>query len=326
MNKLFRKRTLFLITLTYLFLNQACNNSGQNKSSKNISIENDFISVKISPMGAELQSIVNKKTGTEYLWQGDTAYWASRSPVMFPIAVRIRDDKFTWKGKTYEMPRVGLARIYQFKVLPSGKPGIAVFEMASDEHTLPFYPFMFRFEVTYMLDKNSLIVQYVVENKGKDTLYFAAGGHPGINCPVNTGHKRGDYQYTFSEKLNIKYHKIANGLVMPLQIQLLESENSLALDDQRIPADGTGMLVTNMPSRQIGVGLLNEPPFVTVDLGDFPNVNLWAPPGKPFVCIEPMVAHHDFADSPAAIEKKPHYIALAAGESRTYHFTIIINQ
>ena len=85
------------------------------------------------------------------------------------------------------------------------------------------------------------------------------------------------------------------------------------------------MMVTNMPSRQIGVGYLNEPPYVTVDLGDFPNVNMWSPPDSPYICIEPLVSHHDFVDSPMAIEEKSHMIKLPAGESRIYRFTIIVH-
>ena len=78
--------------------------------------------------------------------------------------------------------------------------------------------------------------------------------------------------------------------------------------------------------RRIGLGLENEPPFVEVDLGNFPNVNLWSPPGYPFACIEPMVSHHDLHDSPLAIEKKRHLMALPGGQSVEYHFSIIIEE
>ena len=46
-------------------------------------LKNDVLTVEVNEHGAELQSI--RKGETEYLWQGDPAYWGRRSPVLFPI-------------------------------------------------------------------------------------------------------------------------------------------------------------------------------------------------------------------------------------------------
>lgn len=78
-------------------------------------------------------------------------------------------------------------------------------------------------------------------------------------------------------------------------------------------------------ARQIGLGLTGQSPFLSIDLGDFPNVNLWSPPSNPYACIEPMLSHHDLVDSPMTIENKSYLIALPAGESRIYKYTIIIH-
>ena len=43
-------------------------------------LENEQLKVTVSDAGAEIRSIVGKKTGTEYLWQGDPTYWAGRAP------------------------------------------------------------------------------------------------------------------------------------------------------------------------------------------------------------------------------------------------------
>lgn len=311
--------------LLHLFLafSAFCCSAPFTQTTENITIENDFISVEISPVGAELQSIHVKRTGEELLWQGDPAYWSARAPVMFPVNVRMKDDSFTYKGKKYEIPRMGLAVNFPFSLLPMPESGTAVLEMKSGEETLPFYPFHFRLEITYKLEQNKLINQFLIENTGDETIYFALGGHPGFNCPLDIKPDRNDYQYTFSEILSISHHKISNGLVQPVQLSLLENENRLRLGSKRIPSDSSGMFVTNMPSRIIGIGPSDEPPKVSLDLGDFPNVNLWSPPGMPFACIEPMVSHHDLADSPSAIEEKSHLIALPAGESRLYRFIII---
>ena len=53
-------------------------------------IENEFLQVTISDAGAELMSI-RSADGTEYLWQGDAAYWSDRAPNIFPYVARLTD-------------------------------------------------------------------------------------------------------------------------------------------------------------------------------------------------------------------------------------------
>jgi len=310
------KLVAFLLISSHFFV--------QAQKSENLKLENDKLCVLINPFGAELQSILDKKTNKEYIWQGDTTYWSSRSPVMFPIVVRVKDDCFTYKNVSYTMPRVGLALIYNFKKLPSDKSNEIKLEMISDETTLPNYPFQFRFIVTYTLNNNKLLVSYLVENKGKETMYYNCGGHPGINCEIDSTHRRSDYQFSFSKKATIKHLKVANGLVQPYSLTLLDNENQLKLNDPRIPSDGTGMIVLNMPARQIGVGYVGKSPYISVDLGNFPNVNLWAPVNSPFISIEPIAGHHDFANAPVEIDKKSQFLSLSAGQSKFYYYSISV--
>ena len=41
-------------------------------------LENSHLKVKISSVGAEMQSIRRLDDGTEYLWQGDPTFWRNR--------------------------------------------------------------------------------------------------------------------------------------------------------------------------------------------------------------------------------------------------------
>jgi len=312
-------RRVFLLPLFFLLSAAPMFSQGSRDS---VAIENEGLSGRISQLGAELQSIYHKKTDTEFLWQGDPEYWAGRAPVMFPVNVRFKEHRYTYKGKEYEMPFLGLAVGADFEVLPTGSIREAALQLKSNDETLRHYPFPFRFEVRYRLQANRLLNQFTVENTGDETLYFALGGHPGFNCPLEGGKERGDYQIVFEEELSVDRPEISGGLIQAKRIPYLDSEKRLVLDDSRIP--NGGMFLMDAPSRRIGVGGKDEQAYVSVDLGDFPNVNMWTPPGMPFVCIEPMVAHHDVADSPMAIEEKSYLVALPAGESRFYQFSIII--
>ena len=71
-------------------------------------LSNGILTVQVSELGAELQSI--KKNGHEYLWQGDPAFWGRRSPVLFPIVGSVWEKKYRVNGTEYEMGQHGFAR------------------------------------------------------------------------------------------------------------------------------------------------------------------------------------------------------------------------
>ena len=55
-------------------------------------LSNSELTIKVSPHGAELCSIVcNEK---EYLWQADPAFWKRHSPVLFPIVGSVWENEY----------------------------------------------------------------------------------------------------------------------------------------------------------------------------------------------------------------------------------------
>jgi galactose mutarotase-like enzyme len=107
-----------------------------------IIIENEKLRAVISPKGAELQSLINKETGIEYMWSGDAAYWGKHSPVLFPIVGALKDDTYYYKDTAYQLPRHGFARERNF--LKDQVSSIeAVFTLTQDVDTLAVYPFAF---------------------------------------------------------------------------------------------------------------------------------------------------------------------------------------
>ena len=289
-----------------------------------VTIRNDLLSVTISETGAELQSIRHLESNTEYLWQGDPEYWSARSPNMFPVNVRFKDNQFSYKGKVYEMPFLGLvvsARLKMKQDPARGDRVIHVLESSAD--TLRHYPFPFRYEIESALSGLELIQRYTITNTGDETLFFALGGHPGLRTPFIHGRTRKDYEIRFSNKLKVDRVVISESLHTGERIPFLNNEDRLNLADSRVP-DG-GMFLQNHESRQISLAIKGRDPYVTVNLQDFPNTNMWSPPGVPYVCIEPMVGHHDLENSPLAIEEKDYLIRLPAGRSLSYQYSIRIH-
>lgn len=288
-----------------------------------VMIQNDVLSARISSEGAELMSVRAKVNGREFLWQGAPEFWGDRAPLMFPVNVRFKGDRYTYQGESYVIPKMGLAIYRSFDVLSSEKTNEAIFELSANKDTLRQYPFSFRLQVTYRLEGNTLFNEFVVENQGDEVMPFALGGHPGFTFPTADKVRRDDFEYWFSEPLTTDRNEITGSLIQPKVVPFLKRESTLGFGDARIP-DG-GLLLVDTPARVIGLAKKGEKPFVTVDLGDFPNANLWSPPGFPFACIEPMIAHHDFQESPEAIEKKKHLIRMNPGESKIYRFTITVH-
>ncbi|HPE37817.1 MAG TPA: hypothetical protein PK625_11730 [Spirochaetales bacterium] len=86
-------------------------------------IANDVMSVSINELGAELWSIRGE---TEYLWQGNPAVWAGRSPTIFPYVARLFDGKYTVNGEPYRLPIHGFAGHLYFTAVEKSREAVAL--------------------------------------------------------------------------------------------------------------------------------------------------------------------------------------------------------
>ena len=152
----------------------------------NYTIFNDLIEVTVSDVGAELMSIKSRKDGTEYLWQGDPAFWAGRAYNLFPICGRLTEGKYTFRGETYEMNLHGFVRKSTLDATVLARDKID-FGLRSDERTLKMYPFDFEYHICYSLVGSTVKMEISVVNHTESTMPFALGGHPGFNVPLGGG-------------------------------------------------------------------------------------------------------------------------------------------
>lgn len=158
-----------------------------------VQIANEFLTVEINPLGAELTSLKGNVSGLEYLWQADPSVWKRHAPVLFPFVGRSKNDQYTYQGKTYPMGQHGFARDRQFEVEESGDQK-AVFLLKSDEASLAIYPFEFELRVSYQVQDMHLVVNYDVKNTATTApMYFSIGGHPGFKVPMTADTQFDDY-------------------------------------------------------------------------------------------------------------------------------------
>lgn len=68
-------------------------------------IGNDKITIQIDSMGAELKSLKRVDTGTEYMWEGDPAYWKRTSPVLFPLVGGLKNGEYLHEGRRCQLEK-----------------------------------------------------------------------------------------------------------------------------------------------------------------------------------------------------------------------------
>lgn len=146
-----------------------------------VQIRSDVIRGECSLAGAELQSVVETKSGHEYLWQNPTGLWQGPAQVLFPIIGSLREDDIRWNGKLLPMGKHGFARSCRFAQVDKS-PGHIVFQLSSegDERV----PCPFRLSISYRLEHFTPHVTALVEDTGTDVLPAAIGFRPAFSVSV----------------------------------------------------------------------------------------------------------------------------------------------
>lgn len=286
-------------------------------------IENELMKAEISDMGAELQSIYNKKRASEYLWQGNADYWTGRAYNLFPICGRLTDGKYTYKGKLYEMGLHGFARNSVFAV-EEVNPDRITFVLRANEAIKSQYPFDFIFKVCFSLNGSCLKTAYKVTNLSEDDMYFALGGHPGFNVPLTDGEKFEDYYLEFDNITDIK--QIINTPVFytgRTESYSLKEGKILPLDHGLFNEDA--IFFTDM-SKAVTLKSRCSDASVRVEYPAFRNLGFWHKPqtAAPYVCIEPWTSVPATDGVVDNLETKNQMERLKSGEEFSINFNIII--
>jgi galactose mutarotase-like enzyme len=283
------------------------------------SLENNILSVAISTRGAELQSIIHKDFGLEYMWSGDPKFWGKKSPVLFPIVGELKNNSYQYKDKSYQLNRHGFARDMVFEVTKQDKEGI-VFTLNSNEETFAKYPFQFSFSVGYKLDSNRLSVIYVVRNTGKEEMLFSVGGHPAFKIPLVDGTTFEDYFLEFNHFENASRWPVSkDGLIKDTPIQVIEHTDKLPLKKSLFYEDA--LVFKHLLSRSIYILSSKTSHGLKVNFHGFPYLGVWSAKDADFVCIEPWCGIADSGNGSGNLADKEGINILSPGMSfeRTWY-------
>lgn len=288
----------------------------------NYTIKNSILKVEIASKGAEVQSVKSLHSGYEYIWQADPQVWNRHAPVLFPIVGRLKNDEYTYQGKTYHLTQHGFARDLEFQVVRHTDESIT-FLLTDSEETRKVYPFKFELRVNYNLLNNLLEENFTVVNKTDGEIIFGIGGHPGFNIPTSNTLSKEDFYFS-TKPSRARVHIPLKGAFLDWPNRSLASTNSLiTLSDHLFKNDA---LIFQMRGHDNRISLKTDANnfHVNVWLRDAPFVGVWSqyPTTADYVCIEPWWGIADRFDTNQKLEEKYGMNHLEAGETFTAGFSM----
>ena len=269
-----------------------------------ITISNSQLSATINTLGAELISLV--KNHKNYIWKVDETYWNKTSPILFPIVGRLKNDSYTFNGKTYQLSRHGFARNMEFSFDKKSDSQV-IFELNESEETKINYPFDFKLLIAYTLMENELVIEYFVRNQSDEVLPFSIGAHPAFAI----SDKFENYSLQFNAADTFETHHLENESFNGKTTLVETKNNAISLNYNLFEKDA--LVFKQLKSNEV-VLKNKDKSILKVNLNHFPYLGIWTKENAPFLCIEPWCGLADHANHNGNLEEKEGMNLLPAGE------------
>jgi len=282
-------------------------------------IANDILTLELAPRGGELRSI-RTADGAEWLWQGDPVWWGGRSPLLFPVVGKSPGDTVTIAGTPYPMPSHGIARINDF-VVAEDSPSSARLVLQASEETRANYPFSFRLDIAYTLERNRIGIAATVLNRDETGMPLQFGFHPGFVWPLPGSAGKPHVVQLADESEPALYRLDADKLLVrtpqpsPFKAGHLRPEPQHFEDDAMIFVSGAGGHVAFVAEGGARIDMETD---------NLPNFALWQKPGAPFLCLEPWHGTAPWNDQGNALEDRNGVLVLAPGASASFRMDLTI--
>ncbi len=285
------------------------------------SLENEFITVKINELGAELCSYYDKQTEREVIWQADPMHWKRHAPILFPIIGKVLNNSFKFENIKYKLKQHGFARDMVFAIVKHSKTFIK-FKISSSKETKAIFPFDFSLFVEFTITDKELKVLYSVENTSSKKIYFSLGAHPGFNCPFSKSSIFSDYILEFEKKeCSDRILLNPDGFRTGKRAHKWLLGNSIKLHETLFANDA--LIFDNLKSKSLIIKAEKEIEKVKISWNNYPHLGIWNPNKRsPFVCIEPWNGMADEVDSNIDFTQKYGVICLDSGNNFECFYTI----
>lgn len=269
------------------------------------------LTATVAAAGAALRSL--RRGNEEFMWQCEAADAGPGPALQFPHVGRLREGGFRHGGRSYVLPRQGLAAGSEFRLVGRSADSLTL-ALRADAHTRECYPFDFELRVSFSLRTDGLAVDYRVHNRGLERLAFSLGSQPCLALPLGEGETLEDWSVVFDSAEAPEVYRHADDLLTALPQPFEFSPwHSIRLGPQR-PATDT-LVFKNINSRRLDLIHRRHGRRLALHTGGAPHLGLWSHPGAGFVCIAPWYGVDDDAQTPLELLAKPAAIQLPAGRA-----------
>ncbi len=279
-------------------------------------LTNETLTVTVSNIGAQIKSI--QKDGREYMWSGDPAVWDRTAPIMFPICGGLRDDAFVYEDKKYSLTKHGFVLFREFDCEEHTQEVLTLVTRDTPD-TREVYPFHFEFRVRFELDKETLHVSFITDNKGEKTMYYSPGAHEAYSCPEGIE----EYDVVF-DKTEPLVRTVLDGNFLEHKTESVESEaNVLHMKYSHMNNDC--LVFADLKSREATLVKRDGSRKIHVSFDDFRYFVLWTKKGAPYLCLEPWNGIPDRVDADGVLAHKEGILSLEPGQRQIFahHISIL---
>jgi galactose mutarotase-like enzyme len=279
----------------------------------NTRIGNEHVTVEISPLGSEMQSIVTSD-GQSWLWDGDPAFWGGRSPVLFPIVGKAPNDHVVIDGNRYPMGQHGFARRSEFVLVASGVD-FCRFELQSNQSSRSIFPFDFALVLEHRVEGRAVLVSAEVSNRDHRPMPFGIGFHPAFVWPLPDCEGL-SHSVTLQNGGEPELIRLSGGLLKPEPLPSPFRNGVLALKHELFETDA--MLFPE--GAGAGLTYAAGDRAIRFTWENLPNFAIWSKPGAPFVCLEPWHGTAAEVDGSDELAERPYGEVLGPGATGRYSF------
>ncbi|QRM30114.1 aldose 1-epimerase family protein [Microvirga sp. VF16] len=285
-----------------------------------VTISSPRMQAQVSENGAELIRLQDKE-GRDLLWDGNPAFWTGRSPLLFPVVGRVRNDRIQVAGSEYALPKHGFARISRFEPVEADS-SLCRFRLSSSEATLKQYPFPFQLDVSYGIEDATLTITASVTNTGSAIMPVSFGFHPAFRWPLPYGAPRDVHAIRFERDEPAPIRRPVDGLIghdaeaSPVQARVLSLRDDLFETD--------ALVFDRLESRSVTYGA-PDGGSIRVDFPDMPHLGIWTKPGAGYICIEPWQGHADPEGFEGEFATKPGVVLVQPSDTRSFEMTITVS-
>lgn len=284
-------------------------------------LQNENLILESVSNGAELTRIYSKKFNKDILWNGDSKFWGRRSPVLFPIVGRLKENETTIENQTYSMGQHGFARDMEFEVLDSSTNNVS-YRLVANEQSKKLYPYNFELIIKYTLHESGVNVEWTVINNDCKDIYFSIGAHPAFNIDRDN---LSDYYLDFKHRNNVERISLEG----PFASTRTSINDLTKINLSSESFENDALIYTNID--EISIKSNSKDYSVRLAFKDFPLVGIWTPYYKesntiaPFICIEPWYGLADDINTDSQYVNKHYINKLSIGESFKASYDIFID-